>query len=53
MTIKELSMIKINLESCLESKEKAEKVLSSYQSKIETIHKSITNRKCAGHEMLG
>ncbi|WPL38336.1 glucose-6-phosphate isomerase [Malacoplasma iowae] len=46
-------MIKINLESCLESKEKAEKVLNSYQSKIETIHKSITNRKCAGHEMLG
>lgn len=46
-------MIKLNVDNFLEGKKSFDKILKSYASKVETISKSIDERKCKGSSMLG
>ncbi|MDE5545355.1 MAG: glucose-6-phosphate isomerase [Malacoplasma sp.] len=46
-------MIKLNLDNFLTGPKDAEKIFKTYKSKIETLNKSIEERKCKGASMLG
>ncbi|MBD5445946.1 MAG: glucose-6-phosphate isomerase [Mycoplasma sp.] len=45
-------MVKLDY-SNFQNKEKAAKLLKSYEEKIKTLNESLKNKKCKGHEMLG